>query len=81
MKPYHFVYAAVLAVAPMAAMAQTTASPRSQTEAAPGYAAKKDPAKPGATGKTVVPGTNSSAKADQPATTQQKTGPGTGGGK
>ncbi|WP_428538442.1 hypothetical protein [Rhodopila sp.] len=88
MKPYHFVCAAVLAVAPMAAMAQTTASPsagvRTQSETAdvkPGSAAKSNPAHPGATGKTVVPGTHSSAKADRPATTQQKAGPSTSGGK
>ena len=80
MKPYHFVCAAVLAVAPMAAMAQTTASPRSQNEAAPGYAAKKDPAHAGATGKTVVPGTHSSAAVDKSATEQQKkSGSATGG--
>ncbi len=86
MKLYHFVCAAVLAVAPIAAMAQTTATQptRNQNEAAdakPGYGAKSNPATPGATGKAVVPGTHSSPNNNRAATMEQRKSSITNGGK
>jgi hypothetical protein len=85
MKLYHLTCAALLAVAPMAAMAQTTGpsvgadnqKEAFDTKAGSGAKANTSTA-PGATGKTVVPGSNSTVAGDKSATEEQKKGAVTG---
>jgi hypothetical protein len=85
MKLYYLSCAALLALAPMAAMAQTTApsvgadnqKQASDTKAGSGAKANTSTA-PGATGRTVIPGSNSTVASDKSATDQQKKGAVTG---
>jgi hypothetical protein len=89
MKLYHLACAAVLVVAPMTAMAQSTVSPsvgaNNQKEASDvktgsGGQTTYSTA-PGDTGKATVPGSNSSTATSGPATHEQKKGSITNGGK
>lgn len=81
MKLYHLTCASVLAVAPIAAIAQATGpsvGADNKKEAADIQAGSGEKAKtgtvPGATGKTVVPGSNSTVASDHTATQEQKKG-------
>ena len=85
MKATHLLTAALLAVAPITgALAQGTGpnvkadSPKESTAIKEGSG---DATKPGATGKTVVPGTNSTVAGDSKATAETKTGGTSGGSK
>ena len=87
MKLYHLACAAVLAAAPVTAMAQSTLSPTvgadNQKEASDikqGHGSGSTHSTvPGATGRTVVPGTNSTTATDSKATIEQKRGRVSGG--
>ena len=89
MKLYHLTCAAVLALAPITAMAQSTLSPsvgadnqKEANDVKTGSGARATQSTtPGATGKTVVPGSHSSAAADKSATEEQKKGASPSGGK
>ena len=79
MKLLHLTCAAVLVVAPITAMAQTTSpsvGANNQKEASDVQAGAKSQtgAKPGATGSTVVPGSKSTVASDKSATDEQKQG-------
>lgn len=85
MKLYHLTCAAVLALAPLTAMAQSTVGPsvdadhqKNANDMKTGSAANSSTA-PGATGKTVVPGSKSTVESDHTATTEQKKGDVSGG--
>lgn len=78
----HLTLAALLAATPLMAVAQESTLP--SVGAGKGATAVKDAGTknvPGATGKTVVPGSTSTIAGDQHATSQAKTNTPSGGGK
>jgi hypothetical protein len=85
MKICNFLFVGVLAVSPIAAAFAQGTGPNMKADASKEATATKDgsatnPNQPGATGSTLVPGSNSTVAGDKGGTQLSKTGDTTGGG-